>query len=433
MNRQILRLAIPNIISNITVPLLGMVDLAIMGHLGSEVYVGAIALGVIIFNFIYWGFGFLRMGTSGFTAQAYGARDLREMITILGRSLLVALGAGLLIILLQKPIVLLSFYLIHGSNEVEALARQYYDIRIWSAPATLCLYAFTGWFLGMQNARITMAVAILVNVLNIGLNFLFVYGLGMKVEGVALGSLLGQYGGLILAILLFLRYYRKLMKYFQVAALRQWAAFRRFFLVNKDILLRTLFLIVTFSFFTARSAAENDSILAVNTLLLQFLFIFSYFIDGFAYAAESLVGKFTGAKDPVRLRSVIRYLFVWGFLLSIPFTIIYLIWNEPVLRILTDNQSLISLAREYMPWVVAVPLLSFAAFIWDGVFIGATTAAPMRNTLFVATFLVFLPTYFLSRGSIGNHGLWLAMILFMVTRGVMLSIYARKVLVMRRR
>ncbi|MDD5507433.1 MAG: MATE family efflux transporter [Bacteroidales bacterium] len=432
MNRQILRLALPNIISNVTVPLLGMVDLAIMGHLGSEVYVGAIALGVIIFNFIYWGFGFLRMGTSGFTAQAYGARDLREMIVILARSLVVALGAGLLIVLLQKPIVSLSFYLIQGTEEVEVLARQYYSIRIWSAPATLCLYAFTGWFLGMQMARMTMIIAITVNVLNIGLNFLFVYGLGMKVEGVALGSLLAQYGGLLLAVILFLRYYSRLGKYFEMAALRQWDAFRRFFVVNKDILLRTLFLIVTFSFFTARSAAENNSILAVNTLLLQFLFIFSYFIDGFAYAAESLVGKYVGARDPVRLKAVIRHLFVWGFFLSIPFTIIYLVWDEAILRILTDNQPLISLAKDYMPWVVLVPFLSFAAFIWDGVFIGATTAAPMRNTLFVATFLIFLPTYFISREYIGNHGLWLAMILFMVTRGVMLGFYARKVLVISR-
>ncbi len=432
MNRQILRLALPNIISNVTVPLLGMVDLAIMGHLGSEVYVGAIALGVIIFNFIYWGFGFLRMGTSGFTAQAYGARDLREMTVILARSLVVALGAGLLIVLLQKPIISLSFYLIQGTEEVEALAKQYYSIRIWSAPATLCLYAFTGWFLGMQMARMTMIIAITVNVLNIGLNFVFVYGLGMKVEGVALGSLLAQYGGLLLAVILFLRYYSRLGKYFDMAALRQWDAFRRFFVVNKDILLRTLFLIVTFSFFTARSAAENNSILAVNTLLLQFLFIFSYFIDGFAYAAESLVGKYVGARDPVRLKAVIRHLFVWGFFLSIPFTIIYLVWDEAILRILTDNQPLISLAKDYMPWVVLVPFLSFAAFIWDGVFIGATRAAPMRNTLFVATFLIFLPTYFISREYIGNHGLWLAMILFMVTRGVMLGFYARKVLVISR-
>jgi MATE family multidrug resistance protein len=405
-----------------------MVDIAIMGHLGSEVYVGAIALGVIIFNFIYWGFGFLRMGTSGFTAQAYGARDLSEMITILARSLLVALGAGLLIVILQKPIVLLSFYLIHGSSEVEELAKQYYSIRIWSAPATLCLYAFTGWFLGMQNARFTMIIALLVNVLNIGLNFFFVYGLGMKVEGVALGSLLAQYGGLLLAIILFIRYYLKLLRHFKLALLKQWKAFRRFFIVNKDILLRTLFLIVTFSFFTARSAAENDSILAVNTLLLQFLFIFSYFIDGFAYAAESLVGKYVGAKDPVRLKAVVRHLFTWGFFLSIPFTLIYLIWDESILRILTDNQLLITLAKDYMPWVVLVPLLSFAAFIWDGVFVGATAAAPMRNTLFVATFLIFLPTYFISREYIGNHGLWLAMILFMVTRGALLTIYSRKLL-----
>lgn len=427
MNRQILRLAIPNIISNITIPLLGMVDLAIMGHLGDEVYLGAIALGTIIFNFIYWGFGFLRMGTSGFTAQAYGARNFQEMITILVRALLVAVGAGLVILALQKPIALLGFLLIPGSKEVEELAVTYFNIRIWSAPATLSLYAFTGWFLGMQNARTPMVIAIFINVLNIGLNFLFVYAFGMRVEGVALGSLLAQYGGLLLTAVFFRNYYRRLLKYFSAHALKQWHAFREFFTVNKDILIRTLCLIFTFSFFTARSAAENDTILAVNTLLLQFLFIFSYFLDGFAYAAESLIGRYVGARDQQRLQRVIRYLFRWGFILSLPFSLGYLLGGNFILHVLTNNQPVIDLAHHYFPWVMLVPLVTFAAFIWDGVFIGATAVAPMRNTLLVATLVVFIPTYFISREYIGNHGLWLALILFMVTRSILLTFYSKRI------
>lgn len=427
MNRQILQLAIPNIISNITIPLLGMVDLAIMGHLDDEIYLGAIALGTIIFNFIYWGFGFLRMGTSGFTAQAFGARNFQEMVTILLRSLLVAIGAGLVILTLQKPIALFSFLMIPGSQDVEELAFMYFNIRIWSAPATLSLYAFTGWFLGMQNARTPMVIAIFINVLNIGLDFLFVYGLGMNVEGVALGSLLAQYGGLLLTIVFFRIYYRRLLKYVSVSALKQWSAFRRFFNVNKDILIRTLCLIFTFSFFTARSAAENDTILAVNTLLLQFLFIFSYFLDGFSYAAESLVGRYIGARDHQRLRTVIRYLFNWGFILSLPFALGYLLGGDMILHVLTNNQSVIDLAHQYIPWVMLVPFATFAAFIWDGIFIGATAAAPMRNTLVVASLVIFLPVYFISRGYIGNHGLWLAMILFMVTRSVMLTFYSKRI------
>jgi MATE family multidrug resistance protein len=247
------------------------------------------------------------------------------------------------------------------------------------------------------------------------------------VEGVALGSLLAQYGGMFLALVLFRLYYFKLTKYWDLASFRLWSAFRRFFLVNKDILIRTLFLIFTFSFFTARSAAENDSILAVNTLLLQFLFIFSYFIDGFAYAAESLVGKFIGAKDSIRLRKVIRMLFLWGAGLSIPFSACYLLGGNEILSLLTNNQEIIDLANNYLLWVVLVPLVSFAAFIWDGIFIGATVAAPMRNTLFVASLLVFLPTYFISKPYIGNHGLWLAMMLFMVSRGLLLTLYAGKI------
>ena len=428
MNRKILNLAIPNIISNITIPLLGIVDLAIMGHLGSEIYIGAIALGGMIFNFIYWGFSFLRMGTSGFTAQAFGGGDKNEMITILSRAMLVALFGSILVILLQNPISFLSFSMINGSPEIEQLAAEYFHIRIWAAPATLGLYALTGWFLGMQNARIPMVIAIVINILNLIFNLVFVYGLGMRADGVALGTLISQYIGLIMAMVFFFKYYKKLAVFWSYTDLMVWEPIKRFFLVNKDIFIRTICLIFTFSFFTARSASENDTILAVNTLLLQFLFFFSYLIDGFAYAAEALVGKYVGAKEPGNLKKAIRSLFKWGLVVSIPFTLVYALGGDYILYLLTDNEKLILLSHEYMYWVILVPLVTFPAFIWDGVYIGATAAVEMRNALLVATIFVFIPAYFITTPFLGNHGLWLALMLFMVTRGILLTIFSKRII-----
>jgi len=424
MNKKILRLAIPNIITNITIPLLGMVDLAILGHLDSEVYIGAIALGGMIFNFIYWGFGFLRMGTSGFTAQAYGARDLNESILTLSRALFVGITASFFLLVLQKPIALFSFFLIDGSAEVEALAAEYFYIRVWAAPATLGLYALTGWFLGMQNARFPMIIAVTINILNIGFNLFFVFVLGMKSDGVALGTLLAQYCGFVLGLVFFFRFYKKMLKYWQYSAMLKLQALGRFFSVNKDIFIRTLCLIFTFSFFTAKSAASNDTLLAVNTLLLQFLFFFSYLIDGFAYAAEALVGKYKGAEAGSLLRKSINYLFRWGLYISVPFTMIYFLAHDYVLTALTDNVDIIKAAQPYLWWVVFIPVITFPAFLWDGIYIGATEARPMRNTLLIATVVVFLPVYFISRQYIGNHALWLAIMLFMICRGLMLSIFA---------
>jgi MATE family multidrug resistance protein len=426
MNKQILRLAIPNIISNITVPLLGMVDLAIMGHLESEVYIGAIALGGMIFNFIYAFFSFLRMGTSGFTAQAFGEENKKEIIHMLGRALLFGIVGGLLIILLQYPIDQLSFFLLDGSDEVEVLAREYFYIRIYAAPASLGIMAISGWFTGMQNARYPMYVAIFINVINIGANLYFVYVLGMKSDGVAWGTLIAQYLGLILGVILFLKNYKELFAFWVRDDLWDTAKLKRFFKVNSDIIIRTLCLIFTFAFFTAQSAKIDDTILAVNTVLLQYLFVFSYLTDGFAYAAEALVGRFTGSRNIDDLKKAIRLLFMWGLIISIPFTLSYFAGGDFLLYILTDNQDVIHAASPYLFWIGLVPIITFAAFIWDGVYIGATASAPMRNTLLISTFVIFVPAYYLLHGPLGNHGLWLAMILFMLSRGIFLTIFARK-------
>ncbi len=423
MNKEILRLAVPNIISNLTVPILGMVDLALLGHLESEIYIGAIALGGMIFNIIYWGFGFLRMGTSGFTAQAFGRQDNREVILVLGRSVFVALIGGILILILQYPIAILSFWIMDGSQEVELLAREYFFIRVFAAPATISLYAFTGWFLGMQNAKYPMIIAIVVNILNLGFNFYFIYGLGMKHEGVALGTVLAQYSGLLIALILFVKKYRKYLKYFQYKAMMKIKAMKQYFLVNADILIRTLLLLFAFSFFTNQSARISNEVLAINTILLQYLFIFSYFIDGFANASESLVGKYLGAGSKPELKKVIKRIFIWGVYICIPFTLVYLFAGKNLLYLLTNQADIVADASAYLFWIAMVPFLTFAAFIWDGIYIGATATPAMRNAMLISTIVIFLPAYYLLINPLGNHGLWLAMMLFMASRGIILSLF----------
>lgn len=428
MNRSILRLAIPNIISNITVPLVGMADLAILGHLDAspEAYIGAIALGGMIFNFLYAIFSFLRMGTTGFTAQAYGASDMKESSLIFARALMVALAGGALLIIMQLPLEWFTFKVIDSSTEVKQLASEYFFIRIWAAPATLGLYVLMGWFLGMQNARIPMILAILINLVNVGANYMFVYGFGLKSDGVAWGTLIAQYIGFISGLIIFFRYNTRILKYWNIQAIMQLAALKRFFMVNRDIMIRTVLLILAFSLFTTSSAKMGNDILAVNTMLLQFLFLFSYFLDGFAYAAESLAGKFWGARDLPALKKFTRYIFIWGVLISIPFSLAYLATGDYILYILTNNKAVIASARPYLPWLALVPLVSFVAFIWDGIFTGCTATPAMRNAMIIASLLIFLPLSYLLIPPMGNHGLWLALMVFMLARGVIMTLYAPK-------
>ncbi len=427
MNRKILNLAIPNVISNITVPLLGIVDLMVMGHLGSEVYIGAIAVGGMIFNFIYWGFSFLRMGTGGFTAQAFGRSDKKEVIAILARALAVAMAGALLLIVLQYPIELLSFRIINSSAEVEQYASSYFYIRIWAAPATISLYAFTGWFIGMQNTRIPMIVAVIVNILNIGFNLLFVFVFNMKSDGVAYGTVIAQYCGLALSILFFGKYFRVYLAHFKYEALRERKALLEFFKVNKDIFIRTLALIFTMSFFTAKSAEANDIILAVNTLLFQFFIFFSYFVDGFANAGEALAGRYIGAKQRQNLFRAIKLIFVWATGVSVVFTLVNVFGGSFILSLMTSNEDIIRLAGPFIIWIIFVPLVSFTAFIWDGIYIGATASKWLRNSILIAL-MFFLAAYYLSREQFGNHGLWFALLLFLAVRGIYLSWFAVRVI-----
>lgn len=425
MNKKILRLAIPNILSNLTVPLLSSVDTAIMGHLPDPAYLGAIAIGSMIFNFLYWGFGFLRMGTTGMTAQSFGKKDNKEIIQTLTRAVLVAVSFAILFILLKNIIGNISFSLVNASSDVETFGRQYFDIRIYAAPATLSLYAFNGWFLGMQNSRFPLFLSVFINLVNIGLNFLFVYQYNMDVEGIAWATVIAQYSGIILAIVLFNFSYKDYLNYIDLKKIFELEKIKKFFSINFDIFIRTLCLIFVFSYFTAESAAYGDTILAANSILLQLWMILSYGIDGFAFAAESLVGKYIGAKKRPELLKVIRLTFYWSIGLGILFSFLFLLDIKGFIQLYTNQQLIIDTALTFAIWTIIAPLINSFSFVWDGVYIGATATKTMRNSMLFSTIVIFLPVYFLTKGFYGSHSLWLAMILFMLARGVTLSALAK--------
>lgn len=425
MNRNVLRLAIPNIVSNLSVPLLGAVDTALVGHLEEVYYLGAIAVGGMIFNFIFWGFGFLRMGTTGITAQAFGQDDRTESVLTLARALAVAGLFSLLILLLQGWILELGFWFIDASPEVQRYTRIYYNIRIWTAPATLGLYAVNGWLLGMQNARYPMIITIALNTLNIILDVFFVYGLGMHVDGVALGTFIARYFGLALAAGLLVWKYREWLSSYAHDRLYELKALAKFFSVNRDIFIRTLCLIFTFTFFTAKSADFGDTVLAANSILLQMWMMVSYGIDGFAFAAESLVGRYTGSGERAKVVQAVRWCFIWGIGIGVGASAVYGLLDRPILSLFTDQQPVIAAALAVYGWTIAGPTVSSFCYIWDGIFIGATATGPMRDSMLIATLLLFLPVFYGTAGWLGNHAIWLAMVVFMVGRGATLTWYAR--------
>ncbi|TVQ67289.1 MAG: MATE family efflux transporter [Balneolaceae bacterium] len=426
MNRNILRLAVPNIISNLSVPLLGAVDTALIGNLDQVWYLGALAIGSVIFNFIFWGFGFLRMGTTGLTAQGYGKEEAKEVFLILVRVQLIALGIGLLILLFHKPIFSLSLLLIDSSEEVARYTQTYYDIRIFTAPAVLALYGLNGWFLGMQNAKYPMIITIVMNLLNIILNVLFIYGFGMTVEGVAWGTLISTWLALFLALLLFMKKYRETVTRWKFEELMRKEELKKYFIVNRDIFIRTLCLIFTFSFFTVASSAQGDLVLAANTILLQFWFIASYGIDGFAFAAESLVGRFKGSADQQKMKQAVLLTLGWGLVLGLAGTLIYALLGNRILQLFTGNEEVLLLAGSVLIWTILSPLVSSISYVLDGVYIGATATRTMRNTMILSTVMIFLPVYYLTTPLLGPAGLWLAMILFMISRGAALAFYLPK-------
>lgn len=427
MNREILRLALPNIISNITVPLMGIVSTAIAGRVGGDsaaTTIGALSIGVAIFNFIYWNCSFIRMGTSGLTAQAFGANQHKEYTLMLWRALIVALGVGVLAFALQYPIGELSIkFMGTDSESSNRMISEYFYTRIWAVPAGILLFAFNGWLTGMQNAVVPMAVAVMVNVVHALCSYLFSIVGSMGLNGIALGSVIAQWlGVVVIAIIIAIRYHHKLVRV-SWSEVFDMGAMRRFFAINGDIMIRTFCLVAVYTFFTKASADTGDElILAVNALLLQFFTLFSYMNDGFAYAAEALTGRFIGAKDGLSLRRCIKLCVIWCFVVSIIFIGIYIGWWRDIFMLLVssgsgDIDALLAVAEQYIIWIIIIPIASAMPFVMDGIMVGATRSRIMRNSMIGASACYFIILYGLG-WLIGNNALWLAFTMYMFLRGL---------------
>lgn len=420
INKQILKLAIPSVLANITTPLLGLVDTAIVGHLGNALYIAAIGVGSVMFNMMYWLFDFLRAGTSGLSAQAFGASDNRESTLVLLRSVALATLLGLLMILLQKPLFLLLTGIL-DSAETTSTVSQYFFILIYGAPAVLCNYVLSGWFLGQQQSAKLFWISLIINVVNICGSLTFVYIFGLGIRGIALGSLIAQWSGLLYGSIS-LRGHGLVRT--RLAEFFQFERMRGFLKVNFDVMVRTACIIAVTVWFTRVGAGEGTLILAVNTLLMQFFYIFSYLMDGFAFAGEALVGKFSGGNRPVELRSCVRYLLLWGVGSAFLFSLLYFVGGKLLLGLLCDDPAVIAGSQEFYLWTVAIPVAGFAAFVWDGIFIGAMMTGKMLLATFVAT-VIFFVVYLAGFPTLANHGLWLAFIAYLATRGIMQTILYR--------
>ncbi|MEL7117888.1 MAG: MATE family efflux transporter [Bacteroidota bacterium] len=421
MNREILKLAIPNIISNISVPFLSTVDTALMGQL-SSLHLGAVGIGSMIFNFLYWNFGFLRMGTTGITAQGFGANNEKQITNTLGRALLISIGLGIVLILIQIPLIQAGVYLMNVDPSQQALIETYFYIRIWAAPATMSLYALSGWFFGMQNAKLPLIMTVAGNVLNIIMSYFFVIELEWEVAGVAWGTVIAQYLSFALGLLFTYLYYNDYLAKLRLKAIIIWEELKAFLSINADIFIRTFLLTLSFGFFYSQSSLNGATILAVNTILMQFISWMSYGIDGFAFATESLVGKYKGANDWKQVKNAIRYSFFWGMGFALLYSLIYWILGTSILYLFTSESHLIEATTPFLIWMIIFPLAGTPCYIWDGIYIGLTASRAMKNMMILSIIVFFIFYYGISI-NYGNHGLWLTMVIFMLVRGLFLHLW----------
>ena len=415
LNKEILRLAIPNIISNISVPLLSTVDTMLMGRL-SAAHLGAVGLGSMIFNFIYWNFGFLRMGTTGMTAQEYGKRNKAGISGNLYRASVLALLASLVIVGLQIPLFRLSSILLNVAPEHQDMVAAYFYTRVFDAPAALMLYALMGWFFGIQNAMVPLVLTVIVNVINITLSAYLVRVQGMGITGVALGTVVAQYTGVFLALIWLGVRYREYLHGWKLKAFLVWKDVKIFLHINRDLFIRTVMLTFAFGFFYSQSSKSGEIILAVNVVLLQFVNWMSYGIDGFAYAAESVIGKYKGKDDKPMLTKAIIVIFLWGMGFAIMYMVLYGIAGKSLLYIFTDKTEVIQASLPFLIWMALFPILAFPSYIWDGIFIGLTASKAMRDSMFIAL-IMYLTTYYTLVQWFGNHGLWVALLVLLMVRG----------------
>lgn len=423
-DRAVWRIAGPMMLSNISIPLLGMVDTGVMGHLPDPRYLGAVAVGATLFNALFLSLNFLRMGTTGLTAQAYGREDGDSLRTGLAQALAVALGLSLLLIVFQVPLREAGIALIAPSQAVATEARIYLDIRIWSAPAVLANYVLLGWFLGLQDGRRPLLLLLVVNGTNILLDLILVIGLGLFTEGVASATVAAEYLGLAVALNMLRGRLRAHPGRWSRHAIFSRVVIARLFAINRDLFVRTLTLMFAFAFVTAQGARMGDVVLAANAVLLTFQSFMAYGLDGFAHAAEALVGRAAGVGSRVALDRAIRTCLRWALIFALAFTVIYAVFGTGIIRLLTDLSEVRTAAITYLPWIVASPLVSVWSFHYDGVYVGATRAREMRDTMLVSFGLVFLPVWWLTTAW-GNHGLWFAFLCFLGARGITLHMLYR--------
>ena len=447
IDREILRIALPSILAGITVPLVGMVDIAVAGHLdgGAAAFIGGISVGSMLFDLLYWNFYFLRGGTGGLTAQAYGRGDRRECARLLVRSVGLALGIALLVLTIQIPFTKLAFLAIDCTPEVKALALKYFFLRVWAAPATLSLMALRGWFIGMQDSVSSMLTDLVVNGLNIILSIILALGAGswpgLGFAGVAMGTLIAQYAGLLFALGILAVKYRSVFDGFgseDLQAAFRGSEIRRFFSINTDLFFRSIGITAIYIGFTMISAGYGDLTLAAGAILMKLLMLFSFITDGFAYAGQALVGKYIGMRRQDSTRESVRRVFVWSMAIAGAFLFIYGFGGIPLLRIMTSDSSVVEACRPYLPWLVLMPPLGCAAFAWDGIYEGATASRPMRNAM-LGAMVAFFAVWFSLKGlllskdtaaSLPLHCLMAAYFAHLLARTVWLSVrYRRAILV----
>jgi len=416
----VLKMAAPIILANLSVPLLGFVDTAVMGHLPHAYFLGAVAIGATIMQFIYWGFGFLRMGTTGLTAQAYGANQSAEVRLNFQRAALLALIIGLLLWLLKSHIIDFSLYLFEASQDVENLARTYFNIRIWSAPAALINYCLIGWFIGVQQTRIILILQVWMNLINIILDLIFVVGFSWGVEGVALATVIAEVSAASLGIYFYLKKTGKDGIIIDYAKLLNSSKLQRMIAINLNIFLRTFCLIFAFAYFTSEAAKFGDNTLAANAILLQFIHFLSFGLDGFAQAAETLIGGALGERNRNKYRMTVKVTMTWAIGISLIYTVFYWLFGSWMIDLFTNNESVRVIANQFLIWVIILPFIAVWAYMLDGIFIGATRSADMRNGMAIAL-AIFIVSIFILKSASGYQGLWISLIIFMGARGITLG------------
>ncbi|MBT4890459.1 MAG: MATE family efflux transporter [Rhodospirillales bacterium] len=419
-NKTIWLLAGPIMISNVSVPLLGIVDTAVVGQIEGAHYIGAVAVGAQIFSILYWGFGFLRMGTTGFTAQSLGAKDMEQVRAWLLRAFAISVVVGIALIALQRPLFWGSIALIKPSDQVAQLTDAYYSIRIWGAPAVLMGYALLGWFIGIQNTKAVLLLQLGMNVSNIILDLVFVLGFGWGVEGVAYATVISEVGAAIFGCWLALHHAKALGGNWNLSLIAQWEHLKKLMFLNRDIFLRTLCLQTVFVIITALGARMGDTLLAVNAVLMLFQGFMAYGLDGFAHAVETLSGHAYGARDKAAFKGAVKATTIWALIFSLPFSLVYWLFGGELIDLLTKTEDIRLVAREYLPWMVILPVLSVWSFLLDGIFFGMTRGHDMRNAMLISMLVYIVATSVLI-GPYGNHGLWLAFSIFMVARAITLG------------